>query len=200
LAPFIVTLAMMTVARGLTFIYSGGQPISGLPQGFLFIGKGNLELASVLVVPLPALVLAVCFVVGHCLLGNTPFGRHVYAVGGTEYAATVSGIHAGRVKVVVYTLCGFLAGVASIILTARVAVGLPQAGQGYELDAIAAVVIGGTSLAGGRGRLWGTLVGVLILGVLSNGLDLLGVGSFYQQVTKGLIILAAVLMDAGRSK
>jgi ribose/xylose/arabinose/galactoside ABC-type transport system permease subunit len=197
LAPFIVTLAMMTVARGLTFIYSDGQPISGLPQAFLFIGKGNIELGS-LAIPLPALILIVFFIIFQLMLTHTSFGRYIYAVGGNEHASVVSGINANLVKTAVYTLCGLMAGIASIILTARVAVGLPQAGQGYELDAIAAVVIGGTSLSGGKGRLWGTMVGALILGVLSNGLDLLGVGSFYQQIIKGLIILAAVLLDAGR--
>ncbi len=197
LAPFIVTLATMTIARGLTFICSDGKPISSLPQSFLLIGKGNLMMGP-LVLPLPALILGVVFICCLFLLKYTSFGRYVYAVGGNEYAAVVSGINTKMVKIFVYTLCSFLAAIASIILTARIAVGLPQAGQGYELDAIAAVVIGGTSLAGGRGKLWGTIIGVLILGVLSNGLDLLNIGSFYQQIVKGVIILVAVLMDANR--
>ncbi len=197
LAPFIVTLAIMTIARGLTFIYSKGQPISSLPQNFLVIGKGNILIGPI-TIPIPAMILALVFGVSWFLISYTSFGRYIYAVGGNEYAAVVSGINAKKIKILVYAISGLLAGIASIILTSRVAVGLPQAGEGYELDAIAATVIGGMSLSGGRGRLWGTLIGALILGVLSNGLDLMGVGSYYQKVIKGAIILAAVLMDSSR--
>lgn len=192
-APFVVTLAMMTTARGMTFVYSNGRPISPLPQEFLWIGKGN-----VLGIPIPVLIFMGVFVAGYVMLRYFRIGRYIYAVGGNETAAIVSGINTKRVKMFAYAFSGLLCGLAAIILTARVSAGLPQAGQSYELDAIAATVIGGTSLAGGRGRLWGTLVGALLLGVVNNGLDLTEVSSFYQQIIKGLIILGAILMDSKR--
>lgn len=192
-APFVVTLAMMTTARGMTFVYSNGRPISPLPQEFLWIGKGNI-----IGIPIPVLIFIGVFIAGYLMLRYFRIGRYIYAVGGNETAAIVSGINTKRVKMFVYAFSGLLCGLAAIILTARVSAGLPQAGQSYELDAIAATVIGGTSLAGGRGRLWGTLVGALLLGVVNNGLDLTEVSSFYQQIIKGLIILGAILMDSKR--
>jgi ribose/xylose/arabinose/galactoside ABC-type transport system permease subunit len=192
-APFVVTLAMMTTARGMTYVYSNGRPISPLPPEFLWIGKGNL-----LGVPIPVLIFLAIFIVSYLMLRYFRVGRYIYAVGGNEQAAIVSGINTKKVKVFAYAFSGLLCGLAAIILTARVSAGLPQAGQSYELDAIAATVIGGTSLAGGRGRLWGTLVGALLLGVVNNGLDLTEVSSFYQQIVKGMIILGAILMDSKR--
>lgn len=191
--PFVVTLAMMTAARGLTFVLSNGRPISPLPSAYLVIGTGNI-----LGIPIPSIIFIVLFIIGALILKYFRIGRYIYAVGGNEKAALVSGISTKAVKLFVYVVSGFLCGVAAIILTARVSAGLPQAGTSYELDAIAATVIGGTSLSGGKGRLWGTLVGVLLIGVVNNGLDLLNVSSFYQQIVKGVIILGAVLIDSGR--
>lgn len=193
-APFVVTLSMMTIARGLTYVYSDGRPISNLRTEFLTIGKG-----SIAGIPIPTLILAVVFILGSIMLSKLKFGRYVYAVGGNENAAMVSGINVKRIKMMVYVLSGIACGIAAIILTARVSAGLPQAGESYELDAIAATVIGGTSLSGGRGRLWGTIVGAVLLGIVNNGLDLLNVSSFYQQIVKGLIILGAILIDSKRN-
>lgn len=193
-APFVVTLSMMTIARGMTYVYSDGRPISNLPSEFLIIGKG-----SIAGIPIPTLILLIVFILGSIMLTKLKYGRYVYAVGGNENAAMVSGINVKRVKMMVYVLSGMACGIAAIILTARVSVGLPQAGESYELDAIAATVIGGTSLSGGRGRLWGTIVGAILLGIVNNGLDLLNVSSFYQQIVKGLIILGAILIDSKRN-
>ncbi|WP_028392032.1 ABC transporter permease [Bacillus cihuensis] len=192
-APFIVTLGVMSIARGLTYIYSNGRPISGLSNSFLVIGTGGF-------LGIPISVWIVLIVFGFCsvLLYRTKLGRHIYAVGGNENAAKTSGLNVDRTLMSVYCISGLLAGLAGVLLTSRVSSGLPQAGMSYELDAIAAVVIGGTSLAGGRGRLWGTLVGALIIGVLNNGLDLLAVSSYWQQVVKGTIIIIAVLVDRKR--
>jgi len=192
--PFIATLGMMAIARGLTFIYSDGQPISNLDNSFLFIGAGQI-----MGIPVPVWITILIFIIFSILLYKTTFGRHVYAVGGSETAAKVSGIKVDRTLIYVYSIMGLLAGIAGVILTSRVSSGLPQAGTAYELDAIAAVVIGGTSLMGGRGRLWGTLVGAVIIGVLNNGLDLLGVSSYWQQVVKGSIIILAVMLDRKRA-
>lgn len=192
-APFVVTLSMMTIARGMTYVYSNGRPISNLPGDFLVIGKGNF-----LGLPIPFFILMVVFILTSILLTKLKFGRYIYAVGGNENAAMVSGINVKRIKMMVYVLSGITCGIAAIILTARVSAGLPTAGESYELDAIAATVIGGTSLSGGRGRLWGTIVGAILLGIVNNGLDLLNVSSFYQQIVKGLIILGAILIDSKR--
>lgn len=194
-ASFIVTLGMMTIGRGLTFIYSDGQPVSGLSSTYLTIGQSNF-----LGLPVPVWILLVVYLFCHLLLYKTRLGRHIYAVGGNPQAATFSGINVKRVKIFVYSLSGLLAGLAGVVLSSRVSAGLPQAGSTYELDAIAAVVIGGTSLAGGRGVLWGTMIGVLIMGVVSNGLDLMGVSSYFQQIVKGIIIVLAVLLDSKRSE
>ncbi len=193
-APFIVTLGMMAAARGFTFIYSDGRPISNLTDSFLVIASGTL-----LGIPIPVWIIAIVFMICSVVLYRTKFGRYVYAVGGNENAAKTSGISVNKTLIAVYCISGLLAGLAGVVLTSRISGGLPQSGISYELDAIAAVVIGGTSLAGGRGRLWGTLVGALIIGVLNNGLDLLGVSSYWQQVVKGAIIVIAVLVDRKRS-
>ncbi|MDC3423277.1 ribose ABC transporter permease [Aquibacillus sp. 3ASR75-11] len=191
-APFIATLATMTVYRGATLVYTDGRPITGLSDSFTFemIGKGY-----VFGVPFPAVLMLLIFVLLFFLLHNTVFGRQVYAVGGNEEASTLSGIKADRVKIWVYSLTGMLSVLAGIIITSRLNSAQPTAGSMYELDAIAAVVIGGTSLAGGRGRIVGTLIGALIIGVIDNGLNLLNVSSFYQQIVKGGVILLAVLLD-----
>ncbi|WP_453997380.1 ribose ABC transporter permease RbsC [Bacillus nitroreducens] len=192
MAPFIVTLATMTIFRGLTLVYTGGNPITGLGENELFqlFGRGYF-----LGIPVPAITMMITFIVLYIVLHKTPFGRKTYAIGGNEKAALISGIKVPRVKVMIYGLSGMLAALAGAILTSRLNSAQPTAGTSYELDAIAAVVLGGTSLAGGKGRIVGTLIGALIIGTLNNGLNLLGVSSFYQMVVKGIVILFAVLLD-----
>ncbi|MER2262394.1 MAG: ribose ABC transporter permease [Psychrobacillus sp.] len=191
-APFIATLATMTIYRGLTLVYTEGRPISGLGDSvsFQMIGKGYF-----LGIPVPVVTMAAAFGVLYFILKKTTFGRRVYAVGGNEEASRLSGIKVGRIKIYVYALTGALAALASLILTSRLNSAQPTAGNMFELDAIAAVVLGGTSLTGGRGWIVGTLIGALIIGVLNNGLNLIGVSSFFQQVVKGAVILLAVLID-----
>lgn len=191
--PFVVTLSLMTIARGMTFVYCNGRPISPLTGEFLNIGRG-----SILGLPIPFVILFLVFILGYVILKYFKTGRYLYAVGGNENSANISGINVRSVKMFSYAVSGCLCGLVAIILTSRVSAGNPQAASGYELEAIAAAVIGGTSLSGGRGRLWGTLLGALLLGILYNGLDLLNVASFYQQIVKGLIILGAVLIDSKR--
>jgi putative xylitol transport system permease protein len=192
---FVATLGMLSVARGLTFIYSGGMPIADLPDGFLSAGTG-----AIAGVPVPVIIFALVVVLFWFVLRYTTYGRYVYAVGGNAKSAKTSGISTGKIIFSVYVIGGVLAGLAGIILAARTTSALPQAGLSYELDAIAAVVIGGTSLSGGSGSLGGTVVGALLIGVINNGLNLLGVSSYYQQVVKGVIIVGAVLLDASRKK
>lgn len=194
LPPFVMTLGMLSIARGFTLIYSNGVPIPDLSPAFSWIGQ-----ATVGGVPLPVIVFAAVFLVAWATLRYTVFGRHVYAVGGNIRSARTSGINTKLVIFSVYVLMGVLAALAGLILTARVTSALPQAGLSYELDAIAAVVIGGTSLTGGVGSIAYTLIGVLIIGVINNGLDLMSVSSYYQQVIKGLIIVIAVLIDRSRN-
>lgn len=189
-APFIVTLGMMTAARGLALLVAGGRPVSNLSPGFTRIGGGDFA-----AVPIPILIFFGVALASHLFLRNLRPGRHLYAVGGNEAAARASGVKVGRVKMMAYTLCGALAGLAGVVLAARITTGQPNAGIGYELDAIAAVVIGGTSLNGGVGGVGGTVLGALLIGVLNNGLDLLNVSSYYQQVVKGVIIVGAVWLD-----
>lgn len=192
MAPFIATLATMTVFRGLTLVYTNGNPITGLSDSFWFqvFGRGYL-----LGLPVPAITVIISFVILWCLLHKTPFGRKIYAIGGNEKAALISGINVDRMKILIYALNGLLAALAGAILASRLDSAQPTAGTSYELDAIAAVVLGGTSLSGGRGRIVGTLIGALIIGTLNNGLNLLGVSSFYQLVVKGAVILLAVYID-----
>ncbi|MDR1520370.1 MAG: ABC transporter permease [Planctomycetota bacterium] len=196
--PFIMTLGMLSIARGLTFIYTNGMPVTDLDKDFLWFGQGwfgfdfwifNLGL------PVPVIVFITAFVIAWVVLYHTKFGRYVYAVGGNARSARISGINVGFIIFMVYVISGFLCALGGVLLTARTSAGLPQAGAAYELDAIAAVVIGGTSMTGGKGSLLGTLMGVLIIGVINNGLDLLSVSSYYQQVVKGLIIAGAVMLD-----
>jgi len=190
LPAFIVTLAMMTVARGFTLIYTNGRPISGFDETFRFFGAGYLGR-----IPVPVIIMFILLFVIYILLKKTPLGRYIYAIGGNEKATKLSGINTDRIKIAVYALNGFLAAVSGIILTSRLNSAQPMAGEGYELDAIAAVVLGGTSLSGGSGGVVGTIIGALIIAVLNNGLNLLNVSSFYQLVAKGAVILLAVFLD-----
>ncbi|MED3852307.1 ribose ABC transporter permease RbsC [Priestia megaterium] len=196
MAPFIATLATMTIFRGLTLVYTDGNPITGLGENYYFqlFGRGYF-----LGIPVPAITMILAFAVLGVILHKTPFGRRTYAIGGNEKAAFISGIKVPKVKVMIYSLAGLLAALSGAILTSRLNSAQPTAGTSYELDAIAAVVLGGTSLSGGRGRIVGTLIGALIIGTLNNGLNLLGVSSFYQMVVKGIVILIAVLIDRKKS-
>lgn len=194
-APFVVTLGMMTAARGLALVLSGGRPVSNLSPDFTRIGSGNIA-----GIPGPTLILAVVALVSYVFLGNFRLGRYIYAVGGNEEAARASGIYVGAVKLFAYTVCAALAGLGGVVLASRITTGQPNAGVGYELDAIAAAVIGGASLNGGVGGVGGTILGALLMGVINNGLDLLNVSSYYQQIVKGVIIVGAVWLDRNRGK
>ncbi|MCE7061652.1 ABC transporter permease [Dyadobacter sp. CY343] len=188
--PFIVTLGTMTIGRGLALIISKGRPISNLSDTFNFIGGGNI-----FGIPFPIIILILAFIVCAVILNKTVLGRYMYAVGGNEPAARASGIRVGNVKMWVYTICGILSAMGGILLTSRITTGQPNAGAGFELDAIAAAIIGGTSTSGGTGTMTGTLIGALLIGVISNSLDLLNVTSYYQQVVMGVIIIGAVVLD-----
>lgn len=191
-APFIATLATMTIYRGLTLVYTDGRPVSDLGNEITFqmLGKGYF-----FGIPVPVCTMILAFIALYVIMHKTTFGRRVYAVGGNEAASKLSGINVDRIKIAVYSLTGMLAALSALILTSRLNSAQPTAGTSYELDAIAAVVLGGTSLTGGKGWIFGTLVGALIIGVLNNGLNLIGVSSFFQQVVKGIVILIAVLID-----
>ena len=189
--PFIATLGTLTAIRGAALLYTGGRPISDLTDGYNFIGQGDL-----FGIPVPILLLVLMALVTHVLYSQTKFGKYVYAIGGNEQAARVSGINVGKYKMLMYVYAGFLAGLAGLVVSARIGSGQPGLGQGYELDAIAAAVIGGASLsAGGIGTVAGTVVGALIIGVLNNILDLTNVSAYWQQIIKGCIIVGAVILD-----
>ncbi|MBU7216305.1 ABC transporter permease subunit [Staphylococcus gallinarum] len=192
MAPFIATLATMTVFRGVTLVITDGNPITNLNGSYAFqlFGRGYF-----IGIPVPAITMFITFIILYVILHKTIFGRQTYAMGGNEKAAFISGIKVNKLKVYIYGLAGLMSALAGAILTSRLNSAQPTAGMSYELDAIAAVVLGGTSLTGGKGRIVGTLIGVLIIGVLNNGLNLLGVSSFYQQVVKGVVIIIAVLID-----
>jgi ribose transport system permease protein len=183
----IVTLATMGIARGIGLIYSGGYPISGLPSWISWFGVGRVG-----IIPVPVIITVVIYALAWVLLQRTPFGRHVYAIGGNELAAKLSGVKTGRVKLAVYAISGLTSGLAAVILTGRLMSGQPNAGVGFELDAIAAVVLGGTAIAGGRGLILGTLIGAVLLGILSNGLNLMGINPYLQDIIRGFIILLAI--------
>ncbi len=197
MAPFIATLATMTIYRGATLVYTDGNPITGIGDSFLFqfIGRGYL-----FGIPFPIIVMLVAFAVLYTLLHKTAFGKKTYAIGGNIHAARIAGVKSDKIQIIIYTISGFMASIAGIILTSRLNSAQPTAGQSYEMDAIAAVVLGGTSLSGGKGRLFGTLIGALIIGTINNGLNLLGVSSFYQQIVKGFVIIVAVLLDRKKNK
>jgi len=188
--PFIATLGMLTIARGATLVYTDGRPITGLPDAFVWLGAG--EIARI---PVPVVIMTVVFAASYVVLTQTVLGRYIYAIGGNEEATRLSGVNVAFYKTLAYVISGALSALSAVILTARLNSAQPTAGMGYELDAIAAVVLGGTTLAGGEGGIAGTLLGAFIIGVLNNGLNLLNVSSFYQQVVKGVVILLAVLLD-----
>ncbi len=187
--PFVVTLGMMTVARGLALTFTEGKPITGLPEAFKFIGAGFVG-----PIPMPIIIFLVVFGVGYFVLARTVFGASVYELGDNPVAARLAGIRTTRVTTMVYVISGFLAALAGQILVARLNSAQPTAGAGFEFDAIAAVVVGGTSFAGGDGSLFGTLIGVLIIQVLNNGLNLLNVSSLWEGVVKGVVIALALLL------
>lgn len=193
--PFIATLAMLTIARGLTMLWTKGFPITSLGDHFAYFGTGWF-----LGIPLPVWISGIIVLGAIVLTNKTRLGRYIYAIGGNELAAKFSGVSISRVKIIVYAIAGILAAVGGLMVTSRLNAAQPNAGTGYELDAIAAVVIGGTSLNGGRGTVWGTVLGAIIIGVLNNGLVLLNVSPFWQQIVKGLVILVAVMIDKANSK
>jgi len=193
--PFVATLAMLTIARGLTMLWTKGFPISNLGDKFAWLGTGWL-----LRIPVPVWLSGFIVFIAVIITNKTKLGRYIYAIGGNENAAALSGINIKKIKVTVYTIAGLLAGVGGLLVTSRLDAAQPNAGAGYELDAIAAVVIGGTSLSGGRGSVLGTVLGAIIIGVLNNGLVLLNVSPFWQQVVKGFVILIAVVIDKMNSR
>lgn len=195
LQAFIATLITMTVYRGATMIFTGGKPISNLGDSFVLklLGRGNFYR-----VPIPAILLLLIFAGFYFLLNKTTFGRAVYATGSNWKCAKLAGIDIHKTKITVYAISGFMSALAGLILLSRLGSAQPQLGDGFELDAIAAVALGGTSMSGGRGKIYGTLIGVLIIAVLNNGLNILGVSSYYQDVIKGFVILIAVLSDRKR--
>ena len=193
--PIIVTLATMGIARGLALIYTGGYPIDGLPSWVSFFGSGRVA-----GIPAPAIIMLAIYAIAWVVLERMPFGRYVYAIGGNEHATRLSGVRVARVKLIVYAVSGLTSALAAIVLTSRLMSGQPNAGVGFELDAIAAVVLGGTAIAGGRGSIVGTLIGAMLLGVLNNGLNMMGVNPYVQNVIKGGIILLAIYIGRERKK
>ncbi len=194
LQPFIATLATMTVFRGLTLVYTNGNPIT-LGSGDLALNFGQIGGGKLFGIPTPAIIMIFTFALCAYVLKNTQMGRYTYALGSNEEATRLSGVNTDKIKIAVYTISGILAAVAGIIITSRLFSAQPTAGDGYELDAIAAVVLGGTSLTGGKGKIAGTIIGALIIGILSNALNILDVSSYYQMMVKGAVILVAVLLD-----
>ena len=188
--PFVATLSMLAIARGLTLVYTQGRPIAGLDDRFIYWGTGQ-----VWGIPIPVIIMIVIAVIAHIVTRYTPFGLHVYSTGGNEETTRLAGISPNRIKMAVYMISGFLAALGGVLLTARLWSAQPNAAAGWELDAIAAPVLGGTSLFGGVGSIGGTVIGAFIIGVLSNGLNLMGVPSYYQQVIKGLVLILAVTVD-----
>jgi ribose transport system permease protein len=188
--PFVATLAMLAIGRGLTLVYTEGRPIAGIDKSFIFWGTGQ-----VLGIPMPVILLAVVAAVAFVVLRYTRFGLYVYSTGGNEETTRLAGVSPNAIKLAVYVISGFTAALGGVLLTARLWSAQPNAAVGWELDAIAAPVLGGTSLFGGVGGIGGTLVGAFIIGVLSNGLNLLGISSYYQQVIKGAVFILAVMLD-----
>lgn len=190
ITPFVVTLGMMSIARSLTLIYSRGHPISGFSESFRFLGGG-----SILGIPFPILFFITSVFLAWLILEQTRLGRYTYAIGGNEETVKLSGINVSFYKTMVYVISGITAAISALILTSRLNSAGPTAGIGYELDVIAAVVIGGTSLSGGRGSVWGTLLGALLIALINNGMNLLGISPHFQQLVKGIIIVSAVILD-----
>ena len=193
--PFIVTLASMNIAKGIAYVYSGGKPIRCMTDAWKFLGAGNVA-----GIPTPVITMFIVFVIAVLFLNRSRIGRHVYAVGGNDTAAKFSAINTAKVKLIVYSFSGLMAGLAGITIASRLYSGTCTSGDGAEMDAIAAVVVGGTSMSGGSGKLGGTLIGVLIIGILNNGLNLMGVNSDWQYIIKGAVILSAVYMDFLRNR
>lgn len=193
--PFIVTLASMNITKGIALVLTGGAPIRCMTDAFKFPGAGY-----VVPVPTPVILMFIIFILAALMINKTQLGRHIYAVGGNVQAAKFSGISVQKVKFIVYAYTGVMAGIAGVVIASRLYSGQPTAGDGAEMDAIASVVVGGTSMSGGSGRIGGTLIGVLIIGVLNNGLNLMGVDSNFQYIVKGLVILLAVYVDFLRNK
>jgi len=193
--PFIITLSMMNVARGVAFIITEGAPVRVMDPTFNFIGAGFIG-----DIPIPVIYLLIFIFICYFIMNKSKLGRHIYAVGGNPEAARFAGINVKKVKFFAYTFSGFMAGFAGVVLASRMFSGQPTSGTGAELDAIAAVVLGGTSMSGGIGKIGGTVIGALIIGVLNNGLNLMGVSSFWQDVIKGVVILAAVYADVAKRK
>ena len=193
--PFIVTLASMNIAKGIAYVYSGGKPIRCMTDAWKFLGAGYVG-----GIPTPVITMFIVFVVAVLFLNRTRIGRHIYAVGGSDTAAKFSGISTAKVKFVVFSFSGLMAGLAGITIASRLYAGTCTSGDGAEMDAIAAVVVGGTSMSGGSGKLGGTLIGVLIIGILNNGLNLMGVNSDWQYIIKGAVILLAVYTDFLRNR
>ncbi|WP_370875545.1 ABC transporter permease [Bacillus horti] len=189
--PFIITLATMNIARGTAYVITDGKPVRVMSDSFNFIGSGYLFG----IVPMPVVYLVILLILCYLIMNKTKLGRYMYAVGGNAEAAKFSGINIKKIKFFAYTFSGLMAAVAGIVLASRMFSGQPTAGNAAELDAIAAVVLGGTSMTGGYGRIGGTVIGALIIGVLSNGLNLMGVSSFWQYIVKGFVILVAVYAD-----
>ena len=196
IAPFIVTLGMQSIARGIVYIICNGVPITQLPDEFHIFGGGKLAD----VIPLPVLFMLFFAVIAYITLHKSKFGRHVFAVGSNENTAYLSGVDVVKIKQCMYMLCSAFAAVAGIIYASRVISGQPNAGENYETDAIAATVIGGTSMAGGQGSIVGTVLGALIMGILSNGLNMLSINYYYQRIAIGIVIIGAVYLDSIRSK
>lgn len=197
LQPFIVTLVSMTFLRGLTMVFTNGRPITINDGGIIVDGIGG---GYILNIPVPIYIEMILFVLMYYILKNIKFGRYIYAIGGNEEASKLSGIRTEKYKTMVYAICGILSALAGVIVTSRLSSAQPTAGSGYELDAIAAVVLGGTSLVGGTGKITGTLLGVIIIGVLGNAFNMLNVSSYYQMIAKALVILLAVLIDKKSKK
>jgi ribose transport system permease protein len=199
LPPFIVTLATMSIARGITFGLSGGWPVRGLPAAFRMLGQTDLLLGSV-AVPLPVLFMLGLAVLVSLLVGRTVLGRYIYTLSSSERALLVTGVDVVQLKVLVYTLCGILTAIGGLLMTARLGVAAPTAATGYELDIIAAAVIGGTSLSGGEGTILGVLLGAAIMQMLRNGLVLLGLSGYWQTAALGTMILTFILWDRWRRR
>ncbi|GAA0862950.1 ribose ABC transporter permease [Paraclostridium tenue] len=194
LQPFIATLATMTILRGITLVFTDGKPIT-LGSNALAMAFGKIGGGTILGIPSPVIITILVFISCYYILNHTKMGRYTYALGGNEEATKLSGLNTDKIKIWVYTISGILSAVAGIIITSRLYSAQPTAGTGYELDAIAAVVLGGTKLTGGKGKISGTIIGALIIGVLSNALNILDVSSYYQMMVKGIVILIAVLLD-----
>lgn len=190
--PFIATLGMMTSVRGIAYVITGGLPVFGFNRAFTKLGQGYV----LDVIPIPVIIMAIVFIIGIIFLGQTRLGRHIYGVGGNEEASRLSGVNVKKIKYLVYGVSGFTSALAGIVLLSRVNSGQPNAGQSYEMDVITGVVLGGVSMTGGQGRLGMVVIGTLIMGVLTNGMTMLTINEYVQQIVKGLVLIGAVALDS----